>query len=366
MTRTVSAPAEAPRSALLMAGPPPRDELAAWSDAPTDDRGLAEVPAFVDPAPPGWTELVDGRGVFVRRHERMVRSDRDPEPSSEPIATPDPDVPAWYVHGLGGSSTNWSRLGATLAPLAVGYSIDLPGSGHSDPPPGQRYSLTADADLLAATIRQVTGDRPVHLVGNSLGGMVVTALTARHPDLVATLTLISPAVPDLRLTTDRGADPRLAMVMLPGIDTVASRRLARITARGRAEGLARTCFGRPDLLSDEDLQAAADDLGWRFGLPWVHTSTLGSLRSLIASYCRLGRWSFPATAARIQVPVLVVWGTRDRLVDVRLSRRTADAFPDARLLVLPECGHVAQMELPAITAAAVAALWRRERLGDAV
>jgi pimeloyl-ACP methyl ester carboxylesterase len=346
-----------------MAGPPPRDELAAWSDAPLDDRGLAPAPAFVAPAPPGWTELVDGRGVFVRRHDRVDVARGAPAASD---GAGEPEIPAWYVHGLGGSSTNWSRLGAVLAPLAVGHSIDLPGSGHSDPPPGQRYSLAADAELVAATIRQVTGDRPVHLVGNSLGGMVVTALAARHPELVATLTLISPAVPDLRLTTDRGADPRLAMVMLPGIEAVASRRLARITARGRAEGLARTCFGRPDLLSDEDLQAAADDLGWRFGLPWVHTSTLGSLRSLITSYVRLGRWSFPATAARIDVPVLVVWGTRDRLVDVRLSRRTADAFPDARLLVLPECGHVAQMELPDITGAAVAALWRRVGTADGI
>ena len=42
------------------------------------------------------------------------------------------------------------------------------------------------------------GNWPVHLIGNSLGGAVSTRVAARRPDLVRTLTLISPALPDLR------------------------------------------------------------------------------------------------------------------------------------------------------------------------
>jgi len=61
----------------------------------------------------------------------------------------------------------------------------------------------------------------------------------------------------------------------------------------------------------------------------------------------------------VTVPTLVVWGTRDRLVDVRLAKRTAAAFPRADLLVLPGCGHVAQMEDPQTTARGVLALWER-------
>ena len=57
------------------------------------------------------------------------------------------------------------------------------------------------------------------------------------------------------------------------------------------------------------------------------------------------------------MPTLVIWGTRDRLVDVRLARQTAGAFPDSRLLVLAGVGHVAQMEAPSPTARAIAALW---------
>lgn len=59
----------------------------------------------------------------------------------------------------------------------------------------------------------------------------------------------------------------------------------------------------------------------------------------------------------MRVPTLVIWGTRDALVDVRLSRRATAAFPDASLLVIAGAGHTAQMEEPLLTAQATARLW---------
>ena len=61
-------------------------------------------------------------------------------------------------------------------------------------------------------------------------------------------------------------------------------------------------------------------------------------------------------AARVQAPTLLVWGDRDRLVDVSLAPRAAQTFPDARLLVLPGVGHVAQMERPDLVARAFVGL----------
>ncbi len=330
-------------------GPVARDELAAWSTAALSDSQPGAVPGFGEPQPPGWTELVRGRGMYIRRR-----------------SGPDGTTPAWYVHGLAGSSTNWTRLAAALSPSATGYSVDLPGHGRSDPPPRDHYSLSADADLIAATIRQVSGG-PVHLVGNSFGGIIATLLAAAHPELVRTLTLISPAVPDLRLTGDRGADPRLGLLLVPGTAGLAYRRLATISPLARARGMGELCFGNPGLLTDADYEVAAADLAWRTRLPWVFSATIGSLRALMAGYLRGGAASFPAAAARVTAPTLVVWGTRDRLVDVRLARRTAAAFRRSELLVLPGLGHVAQMEDPHTTARGVLALWERaaaDRTGD--
>ncbi len=322
-------------------GPAARDELSALSTVTLSDHALGPVPPLATPGPPGRTDLIDGRGVYVRRQDG-----------------PQDAVPVWFVHGLGGASTDWTRLGSALSPLATGYSLDLPGSGRSDPPPGGRYSPEVDAAITAASIDRFGGG-PVHLVGNSYGGVVATLVAARRPDLISTLTLLSPAVPDLRLTKDRGADPRLGLLLLPGTTAVAATRLASIPPLERARGLGDICFGNPDAITDDDYLALAQEHSWRAALPWTHTATIGSLRGLMKSYLRTGRDTFAAAAARVAAPVLVIWGTRDRLVDARLAPRAAAAFGDAELLVLTGCGHVPQMEEPVLTARAIVGHWQR-------
>jgi pimeloyl-ACP methyl ester carboxylesterase len=327
--------------AWQVAGPPDRDELVAWSTAELAPDDIGAIASLAGPLPDGWTELVDGRGVFVRRRPG-----------------PDGATPVWFVHGLGGSSTDWTRLGGALCASATAYSIDLPGSGRSDPPPGGRYAPEAEADLVAEVITQVSGG-PVHLVGNSYGGVVATLLAARRPELLRSLTVISPAVPDLRLTRDRGSDPRLGLLLLPGTARLAEQRLSSIPPAARARGMGELCFGHPEVITEQDYENAAAEHAWRAGLPWTHAATVRTLRALMTGYLRRGWTSFAQAAAAVTVPTLVVWGTRDRLVDVRLSRRAAAAYPSATLLVLAECGHVAQTEDPRSTARGILALWRR-------
>jgi pimeloyl-ACP methyl ester carboxylesterase len=322
-------------------GPAYADELVGQSTAELADVSGLTVPPLSTDAPHGSFELVDGRGLFVRVTQE--------EPAS--------DDEAWYVHGLAGSSTNWTALAGTLAPVARGYLVDLPGHGRSDPPPRDRYSVVDDADLIAAAIRRRSAG-PIHLVGNSLGGVVSVALAARHPQLIRTLTLISPAVPDLRMGSDRGADSRLALLLVPGTGGMAARRLGRLSPYQRALGMAQLCFGDPSTVAEDEILALAEDLGWRFGLPWLHTATISSLRALMTSYLMTGRRSFAAAARTVTAPTLIVWGTHDRLVDARLAPAAAELFPAGRLLMLRGVGHTAQMEDPATTAAAVLALWR--------
>ncbi|CAM5653372.1 2-succinyl-6-hydroxy-2,4-cyclohexadiene-1-carboxylate synthase [Streptomyces antimycoticus] len=81
--------------------------------------------------------------------------------------------PALFVHGLGGSSQNWSALMELLAERVEGEALDLPGFGDSPPPDDGNYSITGHA---RAVIRYLDAqDRgPVHLVGNSMGGAITT------------------------------------------------------------------------------------------------------------------------------------------------------------------------------------------------
>ena len=89
-------------------------------------------------------------------------------------------------------------------------------------------------------------------------------------------------------------------------------------------------------------------------------SSLGLFRAYLS---RPSLWS---VAARVRVPTLVVWGDRDRLVAPRLAARTAAALPAGRLLMLPSCGHTAQLEHPVPVARAVLGLVEgggRRRMG---
>jgi predicted alpha/beta-fold hydrolase len=56
---------------------------------------------------------------------------------------------------------------------------------------------------------------------------------------------------------------------------------------------------------------------------------------------------------RIAVPTLVIYGRHDKLVNSKMAHGVHDAFPSAQVVMLSDCGHVAQMEHPE----EVAALW---------
>src|SRR3712207_3914618 len=147
--------------------------------------------------PPPWPArrvTIDGAMLHVR---------------DTPATRPDAE-PAVYVHGLGGSSQNFTDVAGLLADRFDGQAVDLPGFGYSDPSP--RYSVPAFAATLTAFLEHA-GRGPVHLVGNSLGGSIAVRVAALRPDLVRTLTLISPAMPflDPRRTAQAPALPLLAL-----------------------------------------------------------------------------------------------------------------------------------------------------------
>lgn len=257
--------------------------------------------------------------------------------------------PAMLVHGLGGSALNWTDLVALLAGRVEAEMIDLPGFGRSAPPADRRYRLGAHVRAVVARI-EARGAGAVHLFGNSLGGAVSTLVAAKRPDLVRTLTLVSPALPSLRPT--RGGDPRLPLLLLPGLEQLARRRLAGLTPEQRARGVLELCYGDPSRVSPERFAEAVEEVRRRGTLGHDGEAFTRSLRGLIGSYLARGDRAVWQQAARVQAPTLLVWGDRDRLVDVALAPRALRTFPDARLLVLPGVGHVAQMERPDLVARA--------------
>ncbi|MFC9792205.1 alpha/beta fold hydrolase [Streptomyces sp. NPDC057695] len=256
--------------------------------------------------------------------------------------------PALYVHGLGGSSQNWSALMPLLADIVDGEAVDLPGFGVSPPPDDGNYSVTGHA---RAVIRLLDSRRrgPVHLFGNSLGGAVATRVAAARPDLVRTLTLVSPALPELR--AQRTAWPT-ALLAVPGVASAFARLTKNWTPEQRVRGVLSLCYGDPGRVTDEGLRHAVEEMERRLELPYFWEVMARSSRGIVDAYTLGGQHGLWRQAERVLAPTLLVYGGRDQLVSYRMARKAAAAFRGSRLLTLPEAGHVAMMEYPETVAQA--------------
>lgn len=261
--------------------------------------------------------------------------------------------PAVFVHGLGGSATNWTDLMGLLQDCLSGAAPDLPGFGWSPPPTNGDYSLAAHARVITDLIEgdgTRNGHTSVHLIGNSLGGTVATIVAARRPDLVRTLTLVSPAMPVLR---PRSTNAHLPALAAPWIGQRLARRLGRYPVDARVKATLALCFADPARVPRQRFDEAIIEADRRARLGHDSEAMLLSLRSLIATYLHHGPVSLWDTAAQVRAPTLLVYGLKDKLVDPRTAARAARTYPDARLLLLPDSGHVAQMEHPEEVARAV-------------
>lgn len=294
--------------------------------------GLSAGAAPVQPWPGEFVQL-DVGAVFVRSAPAA--------PGAEP---------AVYVHGLGGSALNWTDLMGQLSRKAqpiAGHALDLPGFGLSPPPADRDYSLDASVAAVVALIEK-RANWPVHLIGNSLGGAISTRLAARRPDLVRTLTLISPALPDLR---PRLLPARLAVVAIPGVGRWLVDRLLAMTPEERADASISEVYADPARMAPERRVEAIAEVMRRDGLDYAVDVLLRSTRALVREYTRPGPGSLWHDAARVTAPTLLIHGSHDRLVNPATAGRAARTFRNCRAVVLARTGHVAMMERPELVAA---------------
>jgi pimeloyl-ACP methyl ester carboxylesterase len=316
--------------------PEPRDPVPDASP-PRQQRNADQLRPAPMPAWPG--ELVDlpAGPLFVRRGPAG--------PDDRPTRT----EPAVLVHGLGGSSTNWTDLIDLLSwpdderpdvPVLECSALDLPGFGFSPPPADGDYRIAGHARAVIDLIEK-QGNWPVHLIGNSMGGAVATRVAGRRPDLVRTLILISPAMPDLR---PRPLPLRLSLVALPGVGKAIMDWLGHQPADRRADQLIGDVFKDPGVVRPERREEEIAELVRRDGLDYASTALILSARSLVGEYFKAGRTTLWRDAVRTRAPALVIYGSHDKLVNPVMAARAARTYRGARVLVLPGVGHVAMME----------------------
>ncbi len=307
------------------------------SSTESTDAEEAEAPATVPPAGASAAgeesvRVVSLPGLSLTVRSRVERS---------------PELPyALFLHGLGGSSQNWSALLARVADVVDGEAIDLPGFGYSPPPDDGNYSIPGHTRAVLRFL-EATGRGPVHLVGNSMGGTIATWIAARRPDLVATLTLISPALPEI--PPQRTAWPT-ALASVPGLPQLYARATRDWSRERRTRALLELCYGDPGTVGEGEFQEDAREYERRLALPYFWDAMVRSTRGIVNAYTLGGQHSMWRQAERVLAPTLLVYGGRDKLVSFRMARQAVKAFRDSRLLAIPEGGHVSMMEHPDLVA----------------
>jgi len=238
-------------------------------------------------------------------------------------SAPGTGTPALYVHGVPTNSDDWVGFLARSGGLAP----DLPGFGRSGKPGYLDFTIAEYDGFIERFLDLVEVER-VRLVVHDWGA-VGLAFAQRLPERVERLVVIN-AVP-----------------FLPGYRW---HRLARIWRTPLLGELAMGATGRRVLRrASEESNATPGPLPEA----WVDTVLdhfdQGTQRAILRLYRSSPSDVLAAAGARLgrlQMPALVVWGTRDPYIPASFGREYARALPHAELLELPDAGHVPWLDRP--------------------
>ena len=227
--------------------------------------------------------------------------------------------PLVFVHGAGEDRRVWQPQLAALADEFTVVAWDEPGAGRSSDVLAD-FGLADYANSLAALIEALALG-PAHVAGLSWGGTVIQELYRHHPALVATLILVDTYAGWKGSLPDAEVQARVAGVLqmlaapaeefdptLPGL--FATDPPAELVAL--LEELA--AAARPDSLRTQLLVMAEADQ-----------------RDLLS---------------QIAVPTLLIWGELDARSPLSVARQFERAIPDTKLVVIPDAGHVSNLEQP--------------------
>lgn len=234
-------------------------------------------------------------------------------------------TPLLFLHGVGSDRSAWEPQLADFGDERMVIAIDLPGYGDSEAASSggdarQQFAATALAVLDALAIEQA------HVCGLSLGGVIAIAAAATAPERVASLLL---------------AD---TFACHPEGRAILERSLAGLAAKGMA--------GLADSRVDALLAQPADPL-----LRQTLVATMSRIDP--AAYARAAEAVWLAdqrrAAAAIARPVLILYGSEDRITPPSLSEELKLLMPHATLVEIAGAGHLPNLEQPVIFNRVVAA-----------
>lgn len=259
------------------------------------------------------------------------------------------------THGWGMSSRVWADTRAALSDRFGVVAWDLPGAGLSSRPDG--WSIEGFADDLKAVIADLPAERPVVLVGHSIGGMTVQTFCVRHPEMldgrVAGVVLENTTHHNpLRTMILSGLATALQplIVLMLRLDILLSPLVWLMNWQSYLSGSTHLAmrlvgYGARPTRAQLDLSARLPTL----------TSPAVQAHGTLAMI----RWSVTERLPSIRTPTLVIVGGRDLVTKDHAGEFIAGAVPGADLVRIPDAGHMGPVEKHDEYVAAVSAFTAR-------
>jgi len=287
-----------------------------------------------------WNPWLLVRGEFARQrivaglsqHEldaagfRWVVAEREADVANAPTIV--------MIHGFTGSKENWYPVARELRGRYRLVIPDLPGWGESERKPGADYGFVAQAERVAAFIRAVSPGKPVVLLGHSMGGGIAALVAARHPELVSRVGLLDAA-------GVRFKDNRFGEEVLAGKNPFAVTDDASLHAY-------------LDVLFHD--KSKAPSIPWPASVGYIrHRRADAAFEQSVLDEIGRGPQRFlpGEEAANIHQPALLLWCRQDAVIDASALDLYAARMPQARKVLLDDCGHMSITEQPHNVAVAV-------------
>jgi pimeloyl-ACP methyl ester carboxylesterase len=317
--------------------------------------GLASAQRLTGAAPAGPTADPGAGGDDVRApgmgvHSRWVDLDG-------PVHYLDFGGPAGgravvCVHGLAGSAVNWSAIAPLLAGTCRMIAVDLPGHGLTRSQ-GRGTGVPAMRALLHRFIDRVPAG-PVILAGNSMGGMISLLAASAAPATVAGVVLIDPVLPLVPAMPDHVVTPMLTAYAMPVLGPLLMRRRRRLSPEDLVDSILSLCCADTSRVPADVLAQHVAVARQALLRPETEREISATARSMIAIFAGdLLGGGYRRAIGSITCPVLLLHGTRDRLVPIAVARAAARANPAWTMIEMPGAGHVPQLEAPDDTASAI-------------
>ena len=249
---------------------------------------------------------------------------QDTGPSKNPI-------PILFLHGFGASLQTWDTWSQSLSNEYRVISVDLPGFGLTGEDPSGIYTDERSVEVLEAFLKALQISKVV-LVGNSMGGKFAWQFTARYPNQVAKLVLISP---------DGYASPGIEYGKKTEIPAIAQLYRYFFSKTFLAMNL-EPAYANPKTLNDNLVNRYYDLML----APGVRGAILARMQQTVLK-------DPVPSLANIQVPTLLIWGEKDAFIPISNSNDYLKVMPNVKRVSLPNIGHLPQEEQPTIGLAAL-------------